>query len=171
MVDRLAAGAKMPDITLPKVGGGDVKLGGVGHWKVVVVYRGKHCPLCKPYLAKLKELRPGFEDLGAEVIAVSADPGEKAASQVAEQELDFAVGHDMSTDAMRTLGLYVSEPRSAQETDRQFSEPGFFLVRPDGRVQIVDVSNAPFARTNLDPMVEFLKLIQMNDYPVRGTVD
>lgn len=170
MGEKLSAGAKMPEITLPKVGGGDVALGGEGRWQVIVVYRGKHCPLCKPYLGTLQELKGGFEDLEAEVIAVSADPLEKAQADVEEFAWDFAVGYGLSTDQMRTLGLYISEPRSDKETDRPFSEPAFILVRPDGRVQIIDISNAPFARTNLEPMVRFLKYIQENDYPVRGTL-
>jgi peroxiredoxin len=159
----------MPAIDLNAIGGGTVSLGESGRWKVVVVYRGKHCPLCKPYLNTLQGLKAGFEELGAEVIAVSADPKEKAEADVAEHGWDFGVGYDLSQEQMHALGLYVSEPRSEKETDRPFSEPGFFLVRPDGRVQIVDISNAPFARTNLAPLVGNLKWIQENDYPIRGT--
>ena len=33
---------------------------------------------------------------------------------------------------MQALGLYVSTPRSPQETDRPFAEPGLFLINPDG---------------------------------------
>ena len=159
----------MPAIGLDIVGGGRVDLGGTGGWKVVVIYRGKHCPLCKPYLNRLQALKTGFEALGAEVIAASADPREKAEADVDEYGWEFAVGYGLSPDQMRALGLYVSTPRSEAETDRPFAEPGFFLVRPDGRVQIVEISNAPFARTDLEPLVGNLKWIQENDYPVRGT--
>src|SRR5216683_4256925 len=56
------------------------------------------------------------------------------------------VGHSLTLDQMRALGLYVSKPRSAQETDRPFPEPGLLVVNSEGKVQIVDISNAPFAR-------------------------
>jgi hypothetical protein len=61
----------------------------------------------------------------------------------------FPVAYGLSPDQMRTLGLYISEPRSAQETDRPFAEPGLFVVNPEGKVQIVEISNAPFARPDL----------------------
>jgi len=169
MAEKLQAGGALPEIELPKVGGGMVSLGGSGSWQVIVVYRGRHCPLCKPYLKKLEELKPGFEGLGASVMAISADGQEKADADVADHGWTFEVGYDLALDDMASLGLYVSEPRSEKETDRPFAEPGFFLVRPDGRTQIVDISNAPFARTDLTSFVGYLKYIQENDYPVRGT--
>jgi len=70
---------------------------------------------------------------------------------------------------MRTLGLYVSDPRSPQETDRPFAEPGLFLVNPHGNAQIIDVSNAPFARPDLQMILNGVKTIIEKSYPVRGT--
>lgn len=169
MAEKLEAGGAMPEIDLPKVGGGAVSLGGSGGWQFIVVYRGRHCPLCKPYLKTVEELKPELEKLGAAVMAVSADGEEKADADVAEHGWTFDVGYNLSLGDMASLGLYVSEPRSAQETDKPFAEPGFYLVRPDGLTQIVDVSNAPFARTDLTKMAGFLKYIQENDYPIRGT--
>ncbi len=161
----------MPELTLDAVGGGRINLGGTGAWKVVVVYRGKHCPLCKPYLRTLEEARGALEDAGIEVMAVSADPKEKAEADIAEHQWRFAVGYDLAPDDMRRLGLYISNPRSTQETDRPFAEPGLFVVRPDGRVQIVDISNAPFARPPLAPLPGYIAWIRDNDYPVRGTAE
>ncbi len=45
---KFKAGDVFPKIALPRVGGGNVTLGksNNGHdWQMVVVYRGKHCPL------------------------------------------------------------------------------------------------------------------------------
>ena len=44
------AGALMPVLTLPRVGGGEVAIGSASGWQIVFVYRGKHCPLCRRYL-------------------------------------------------------------------------------------------------------------------------
>ena len=76
----------------------------------------------------------------------------------------------MTPDQMRALGLYISEPRSAQETDRPFAEPGLFVVNPEGNVQIVEISNAPFARPDLAGILHGIKVIQERNYPVRGTM-
>jgi peroxiredoxin len=166
---KLQAGATMPRLTLPKVGGGDIALGGEGRWQMVVVYRGKHCPLCRRYLKTLDDLLEDFRSIGTEVVAVSGDPKEKAESEVSEEGWRFPVAYDLSPEEMRTLGLYISEPRSPQETDRLFPEPGLFVVNPKGKAHIIDVSNAPFARPDLQGVLNGLKFIRERDYPIRGT--
>lgn len=169
MSEKPQAGAPLPVVTLPKVGGGDLTLGGEGRWQFIVVYRGKHCPLCQSYLDGLEAQRPALEELGMEVVAVSADPAEKAEADNAAHDWNFAIGYDLGVPQMRELGLYVSDPRSAEETDRPFAEPALFVVRPDGNTQIIDISNAPFARADLRPLPGNLKWLIENDYPVRGT--
>ncbi|MDI1253980.1 peroxiredoxin-like family protein [Thermomonas sp.] len=167
---KLAAGVTFPEITLPKVAGGELSPAKQGGWRMLVVYRGMHCPLCKKYLDKLNELHPGYRDAGISVMAVSADPLEKAELQVSSQGLAFPVGYDLSVAQMLQLGLYVSEPRSPEETDRPFPEPGIFVINPDNQVQVIDVSNAPFARPDLAALLDGLKFIQAKDYPIRGTL-
>ncbi|MHA1113896.1 MAG: redoxin domain-containing protein, partial [Alphaproteobacteria bacterium] len=81
---KLTSGSAFPEIDLPLVGGGEVHLGGGGRWQVIVVYRGKHCPLCKRYLKTLEGLKAGFEEAGAEIVALSGDPKEKADADKAE---------------------------------------------------------------------------------------
>lgn len=170
MSDKLGAGAPVPAITLDRVGGGTVMIGGARQgWQLVVVYRGKHCPICKRYLTGLKDLVEGYKAANTEVVAISGDPREKADAFAAEIQPNFAVGYGLSIADMRRLGLYVSNPRSPQETDRDFPEPGLFLVNPGGRAQVVDISNAPFARPDLGAVLNGLKFIQEKDYPVRGT--
>jgi peroxiredoxin len=155
----------MPKLSLPKVGGGNVVLGGEGRWQMVVVYRGRHCPLCRRYLKTLDDLLEDFRSIGTEVVAVSGDPKEKAESEVTEEGWRFPVVYDLSPEAMHTLGLYISEPRSPQETDRLFPEPGLFVVNPEGLAHIIDVSNAPFARPDLQGVLNGRE----RGYPIRGT--
>jgi hypothetical protein len=103
-------------------------------------------------------------------MAISADSKAKAESQAREEGWRFAVGYDLSPAQMRALGLYISEPRSPQETDRPFPEPGLFIVNPHSKVQIIDISNAPFARPDLNSVLKGLKFIQEKQYPIRGTL-
>jgi peroxiredoxin len=170
MTEKLSAGAPVPAITLDKVGGGTVTIGGPRDgWQMVVVYRGKHCPICKRYLTGLKDLVGGYQAANAEVVAVSGDPKEKAEAFMADIQPNFPVGYGLSMTDMRRLGLYVSNPRSPQETDRPFAEPGLIVVNPKGEAQIVDISNAPFARPDLGAVLNGLKFIQEKAYPIRGT--
>lgn len=167
---KLPAGAPFPDITLPRVGGGEIAPARVDGWRMLVVYRGKHCPLCKRYLTTLDGLREDFAKQQVEVMAVSADPEAKAAAEVKEQGWSIPIGYDLSMEQMRTLGLYVSSPRSPEETDRPFAEPAVFVINPQGAIQVVDVSNAPFARPDLSALLAGLTFVRDKDYPIRGTL-
>ena len=68
---------------------------------------------------------------------------------MAEEGWRFPVGCDLSPDETRRLGLYIAEPRSPQETDRPFPEPGLFVINPEGQAHIIDISKAPFAQPDL----------------------
>lgn len=103
---------------------------------------------------------------------VSADTEEKARFQINEKlNLSINAGHDLSIDQMKTFGLYISNPRNAQETDRPFAEPGVFVVNEKGGLHVVDISNNPFVRPELEPLLSGLKWIRdpNNHYPIRGT--
>lgn len=169
----LEAGETFPRTQTPKLGGGTLVLGapsGSHDWQLVVVYRGLHCPICKTYLGKLEKVKPRFHENGIEVVVVSGDPEEKAQSMADELALSVPVGHDLSVAQMRDLGVYVSDPRSPEETDRPFPEPAVFVVNGQGKLHIVDVSNAPFARPDLERLADGLEFIRANDYPIRGTL-
>ena len=168
-----SSGDLLPPISLPTVSGGAMPVTqppGGDRWRMLVVYRGKHCPICKGYLSSLEALIPRFAEIGIDVVALSGDPQAKAEAQAAEGALTFPIAYGLSVEQMRSLGLYVSEPRSPQETDRPFPEPGLFVVRSDGRTQIIDISNAPFARPDLNSILSGLSFVRKNDYPIRGTL-
>ena len=167
---KLAAGSHFPAMSWPTANGGALDIAATPGWRMLAVYRGKHCPLCKKYFATLDGLLDGFKAAGVTVAAVSADPKEKADADVAEFKWRFPVGYGLTPEQMRQLGLYISEPRSAQETDRPFAEPGLYVVNPEGKVQIVEISNAPFARPDLAGILNGIKIIQERNYPVRGTM-
>ena len=171
---KFTAGVTFPNFSLAQVGGGVLSVGqpaGGNDWQLVVVYRGKHCPICTKYLAKLAALNERFAEIGVDVVAISGDPQDKAAAHADVFGATYPVGYDLSIDQMKTLGLYISHPRSARETDRPFAEPGLFVINGDGKVQVTDISNAPFARPDLESLIGGLKFIRdpANQYPIRGT--
>jgi len=86
-------------------------------------------------------------------------------------ELTFPVAYELSIEQRKNLGLYISHPRSLKETDRSFPEPGMVAVNADGQVQLIDISNTPFSRADLDELLETVEWIQKNDYPIRGTYE
>lgn len=159
---------EFPSLGWSTADGGKLDLQNEAGWRMLVVYRGRHCPLCRRYLDELQQLLGEYRQAGIFVAALSADPKERAEAQVAEHGWAFPVGYDLMPDEMRQLGLFVSDPRSPEETDRQFAEPGLFVLNPAGEIQIVDVSNAPFARPDLRTLLQGIKFVAQNDYPVRG---
>lgn len=171
---KLTAGETFPSFDIPLLGGDKIQAGKARapfDWQLLLVYRGKHCPLCTRYLNELNQLLEEFNNLGVDVIALSSDPEDKALSHMEEVKPNYSVGHSLSIEQMRMLGLYISAPRSPQETDRTFAEPGLFIINHLGNLQIIDISNAPFTRPSLQSLINGLKFIRNpdNDYPIRGT--
>ncbi len=167
---RVSPGEALPEVSVPLVGGGQVMLGrSNGAWRMIVVYRGRHCPRCKTYFRKLNQLLPEFATLGVEVIAVSADPQDRAAADRDEFEWGFSVAYGLDLAMMRRLGLYISNPTSPAETDRPFPEPAMFVLNPKGQVHVVSYSNAASCRPDLDVMLDGIRNFQARNMPIRGT--
>ncbi len=144
---------------------------GEADWQMVVVYRGRHCPLCTKFLNNLAGYRQRLLDIGIDIAAVSADSKEQLDDHLTRLDVNFPLFHGLTLEQMQDLGVYISVPRSEKETDHNFAEPGLFVVNTDGLVQVVDISNNPFARPDLEVFVSGLEWIRApeNNYPIRGT--
>lgn len=144
----------------------------VGHpkdrWTMLFVYRGRHCPRCKRFLNKLNAVLPAWTSK-IDVVVVSADSLEKARADKEEFGWDFELCHGLTEPQMRSLGLYVSDPLSDAETTTRFAEPGAFGIKPDGTLMLVDISNGPAARPDLEELLDGMIFNIDNDRPVRGT--
>lgn len=175
MQSKLAAGASFPQVTVPLFGGGSAELGRPGceeaDWRLVVVYRGQHCPLCSKYLNELEKYWDRLCANRIDLIAVSADSEEQVKGHLEKLQVSFPVAYGLTEAQMKALGLYISLPRSAEETDHNFSEPGLFVVNQEGKLHVVDISNNPFVRPDLERLVSGLEWIKSpdNHYPIRGT--
>lgn len=137
-------------------------------WTMLFVYRGRHCPRCKRFLNKLNAVLPEWAET-LDVVVVSADTQEKAIADKEEFGWDFDLCYGLTVPQMRSLGLYVSEPLSEAETTDLFAEPGAFGIQPDGTLMLVDISNGPAARPDLEELLDGMKFNISNNRPVRGT--
>ncbi len=162
-------GSVIQPMRFPKPGGGEITVGGVReNWTLLVVYRGKHCPRCKKFLNKLSAMAGDWAAAGFDIAVVSADPEDKAQADQDEFGWDFDLGYGLSEAQMETLGLYVSDPLSPEETDRRFAEPGHFVLRADGSLIVVTLSNGPAARPDLEELLDGMIFNKTNDRPTRG---
>jgi peroxiredoxin len=144
-------------------------------FSLVVFYRGLHCPICAGYLKDLDGKLAEFAQRGVQAIAVSSDVEERArAAQQRWQLAGLPLGYGLDLVTARRWGLYVSRGRGRTsagiEEPDLFSEPGLFLVRPDGTLYFAMVQTMPFARPHFDDVLRALDLVIKNDYPARGEV-
>lgn len=160
-------GRALPSIELDTLDGGRLALDAAG-WRAIVVYRGAHCPLCRKYLAGLEGMKGDFADAGVDLVAISADSAERARPFIEDTGFSMPVGVGLGVADMQRLGLYVSDPRSAEEAPSPFAEPALFVVRPDRRLQIVERANAPFVRPDMQGVLAGLGFVMSKDYPIRG---
>jgi peroxiredoxin len=140
---------------------------------LVVFYRGLHCPICAKYLLELERLAPEFATRGVEILAVSSDDEERASLMVQKikaSTVKFAYG--LNLKSARQWGLYISASRGKTsigiEEPALFSEPGVFIIRPDGTLYYGAVQTMPFARPQFQDLLGAIDFAIAKDYPARG---
>ncbi len=140
---------------------------------LIVFYRGLHCPICTKYLLELERLEPEFRQRGVQVVAISsddADRGRQMAEKVNAKGVKFGYGLDLN--AARAWGLYISTSRGKTSTGVEepalFSEPGVFIVRPDGTLYYGSTQTMPFARPAFQELLGAIDFAVAKDYPARG---
>ena len=171
---KIEAGGEFPSLVVRSIDGDEVDISkpvAGADWHMVLVYRGRHCPLCTRYLNMLEEFVTLLREIGVSLSVVSGDSKEQLESHLEKLNTSFPIFYGLSVEQMKTLGLYISHPRSEKETDHPFAEPGVFVINEHGMVQVVDISNNPFVRPELEKLVSGLKWIRdpKNNYPIRGT--
>ncbi|GAA3857457.1 redoxin domain-containing protein [Celeribacter arenosi] len=170
MTNKPRVGEPVDLMELPLAGSGETRIigGAKDRWTMLFVYRGRHCPRCKRFLNKLNTALPAWT-AQMDVVVVSADTEEKALADASEFGWTFDLCYGLSEQQMRQLGLYVSAPLSEAETTENFAEPGAFGIQPDGTLMLVDISNGPAARPDLDELLDGMIFNITNNRPVRGT--
>ncbi|MBL8323592.1 MAG: AhpC/TSA family protein [Rubrivivax sp.] len=165
----------VPALQVPTLDHGEFNLAAVTPraLTMVVFYRGLHCPICLKYLLELGRLLPEFHGRGVEVVAISGDTPERAQAMAGKLKApDLRLGHGLPLAVARAWGLYISTSRgttsSGIDEPALFSEPGLFLVRPDGTLYYGAVQTMPFARPNFAELLAALDFALAKDYPARG---
>lgn len=162
----------VPALSVPTLNGGTFSIEGTrgDPFTLIVFYRGLHCPICKQYLSELQKELSTFTEMGIEVVTISSDTEERARKAQEQWGVDkLTIGYGLPLAKAREWGLYVSTARNEKEP-AYFSEPGLYLVRPDGTLYAGAVQTMPFARPHFADLAKGLRFIIDNDYPGRGEV-
>lgn len=165
----------VPTLHVPTLSHGEFDLAAdaAPNFTLVVFYRGLHCPICLKYLLELGRLQPEFDKRGVKVIALSSDGRERAQAMADKLNAPaLRMGYDLALGKAREWGLYVSTSRGKTsigiEEPALFSEPGTFIVRPDGTLYYGAVQTMPFARPHFDELLAALDFALEKNYPARG---
>jgi len=165
----------VPELQVPTLAHGNFVLSAdaAPRFTMLVFYRGLHCPICLKYLLELGRLLPEFDKRGVKVLALSSDTQERASVMAGKLGApDLRMGHSLPLSVARAFGLYISTSRGLTSTGMEepalFSEPGVFLVRPDGSLYYGAVQTMPFARPHFDELLAALDFAIAKDYPARG---
>ena len=165
----------VPALRVPTLSHGnfDLAADAAPNFTLVVFYRGLHCPICLKYLLELGRLQPEFDKRGVKVIALSSDGRERAQAMADKLKApDLRMGYDLGLGTAREWGLYVSTSRGKTsigiDEPALFSEPGVFIVRPDGSLYYGAVQTMPFARPHFDELLGALDFALEKNYPARG---
>ncbi|MCU0927452.1 MAG: AhpC/TSA family protein [Hydrogenophaga sp.] len=165
----------VPALNLPLTSGERFVLGAqpAEQFDLLVFYRGLHCPICAKYLMELERLAPEFEKRGVGVLAVSSDTAERAQAMAEKIKASgVRVAHSLSLQTARQWGLSISASRGKTsigiEEPALFSEPGVFLVKPDGTLFYGSTQTMPFARPAFQDLLGAIDFAVANDYPARG---
>ncbi len=143
------------------------------NFNLIVFYRGLHCPICAGYIRDLDRKVAQFRERGVEPVVISSDSEDRARETKESWGLEnLTIGHGLAIDSAREWGLYISSSRGKTSVGvlepPLFSEPGLFLVRPDGTLYASAVNTMPFARPNFGELMKALDFIIERDYPARG---
>ncbi len=167
----------VPALEVPTVGGGTWRLSDQApeNFTMVVFFRGLHCPICSMYIGDLNRKAAEFAAQGVNIVAISSDDEARAAETKEKWGLDnLTVGYGLDLDKAREWGLYISSGRGKTSTGYEepalFSEPGLYLVRPEGTLYFGTVQTMPFARPVFGDILKAIEFVVAKDYPARGEV-
>jgi len=165
----------VPPLQVPTLDHGlfDLSTDAATNFTLLVFYRGLHCPICLKYLLELGRLQADFDQRGVKPLALSSDAPERARAMADKLEAPgLRMGHSLPLALARDWGLYISTSRGTTsigiEEPALFSEPGVFLVRPDGTLYYGAVQTMPFARPHFDELLAAIDFALGKGYPARG---
>ena len=150
---KLLPGDHAPDLTLPTADGSSVTLSEqwVRGWTILTFYRGDSCPVCNRYLHSLQESFDRFQEVGAQIVAISADRPDRERATVERNHLAFPVLADPERRAIDAYDVIYNETAG-------HAEPAVFLISPIGTIAYESIISGPLGRPSPD---DLLKIVQM----------
>jgi peroxiredoxin len=123
---------------------------------VILFFRGAWCRYCNTQLRAFQRKSAALADLGAQVVALSADTEPHTAGLIEQHDLTFPVGYgaDARHLAQLTGAFFNDDPLYVQSTG--------FVLDPDGRVIVSVYSSGAIGRLVPDDVVGLISHLRAN---------
>ena len=104
-------------------------------------------------MADFKQHTSEFDELDAQIVALSADSEEEAAGTIRELGLEFRVLFDLNPEATsRVIGCY-----TGKHEGKPHIQPAAFILGPDGRIVHVMYSSGKVGRLTAGDALTMVK--------------
>jgi peroxiredoxin len=151
----LPKGSIAPRVEATSAEGGTFELESLlsqGKGAIFVFYQGVFCSVCAHQLEGFQQNYKAIQDLGYEVVAVSADDTEKAMERKGKSGLSFPV----IPDASRSI---ISEYGVANVTRANIAYPTVYVVNKEGKVAYT-FADAMMTRLQASELLNTLKTLK-----------
>ena len=111
-----------PNAVLKNINGNSKGIDGLKGKKATIIsfYRGGWCPYCNIELQALQAALPEFNELGANLIAITPETPDNSLSTSEKNALSFEVLSDIDNTFAREIGLVFKMPKELQEVYSKF---------------------------------------------------
>ena len=180
----LQVGDTIEDFTIPTpyspAGSEEISLGSLLEDGPVVLtfFRGSWCHYCRGELSKLQDRLEDFEEIGAQVLAISPELPEDTIEFGEKENYGFYIGHDENNELARDLGLTfkldaktikayrsykINVPKSNGTRKWELPIPATYVIDQDFTVQFVFDTEDYSKRANCKKVLKVVKEIQAED--------
>jgi len=138
----LRPGDQFPSLTVARTGGGTLRLPDdlVGHFGVILFYRGSWCPYCNAQLSAFQRSADRLAEQDITVAALSVDDEATTQDLIEKHSLRFPVGHSADAQAIAAAtGAFVND-------DPVYLQSTGFVLDPAGRVVVSVYSSGAIGR-------------------------
>ena len=136
MASKVKLGARAPDFTLPRAGGGEVSLADYrGRKLVLYFYPRADTTGCTKEALDFSRLAPAFARAGTAVLGVSADPVKKLDKFKAKHDISVALGSDETRKALNAYGVWAEKSLYGRKYMGVLRNT--YLIGPDGKIAAI----------------------------------
>jgi len=180
----LSVGDTIKDFTIPTpyspTGSEEISLGSLLEKGPVVLtfFRGSWCPYCRGELSDIQDNIEKFNKLGATVLAISPESGDKSEELADKLDIGFYIGHDENNELASSLGLTfeldsktiekykgynINVPEANGTQNWELPIPATYIIDQDFTVKFVFDDENYSKRASYKKLVKVVKEIQTED--------